>query len=373
MAFTERYVSVTGAGAHDGTSAATAWTWAEMLGAANGGAESRAGKRYNIISGTYANTTDTTAWSVAGGAATAAAPCALRGYTSTIGDLEANGRTAGGALVTTNFPAVTWTTGSTVLPAFMITQHVSFASATTGTTVTTGTDNIIRRCVINNTHASGGGVIALYTSTTYTLAVDCDSTTSSSHANSIAFSIERGTAQNCLGINASGVAFDLGVFGSAFDCMARDSTIGARTATLISTIRGMSFRACVTAINNTGEVQGAINCVCWGTGGASKFYNSTTSVRRTFLSNNAIGNCTGGDAGTAYTNLGDWPDVSPLALTADPFTSSTDLTLNSTSGGGADCKGVGLFPYMDIGAIQVQAAAGGGARSHLPAGLSGMG
>lgn len=373
MAFTERYVSVAGAGTHDGQSAANAWTWAEMLAAANGGAESRAGKRYNIISGTYANTTDTTAWSVAGGAATAAAPCALQGYNTVIGDLEANGRTAGGALVTTNFPLVTWTTGNTTLPAFMIVQQVSFTSAALNATVTAGTDNVIRRCVLVNTHATTGAAQGVYTSTTYSLVVDCDATVFSNSTASIAMAIDRGTAQNCLVINGSGIGINLGGFAAAHDCMIRDSARGIVTSILINTIRGCSFRSCVTAIDNGGEVQGIVNCVCWGTGGASKFYNSTTSVRRTFLSNNAIGSCTGGDSSTPYTNLGDWSNVSPIALTSDPFTSSGDLTLNSTAGGGADCKGVGLFPYIDLGAIQAQAAAGGVTRARLPSGLSGMG
>jgi len=47
MAITEKYASVAGAGDHNGTSAAHAWTLAEAIAAAV------AGDRINLISGTY--------------------------------------------------------------------------------------------------------------------------------------------------------------------------------------------------------------------------------------------------------------------------------------------------------------------------------
>jgi hypothetical protein len=96
MAFTERYVTVAGAGAHDGTSEANAWTFAEMITAAPSG-----GTRVNVKAGSYSVGAYTL------GAGTAAAPFVIRGYNSTPGDLDNLGRDATGALVTTNMPDIT--------------------------------------------------------------------------------------------------------------------------------------------------------------------------------------------------------------------------------------------------------------------------
>src|SRR5688572_31804779 len=96
MAWTERYVSVAGGGAHDGTSEADAWTLADAI-AAYG-----TGQRINVKAGTYANTTTGRTFATAG---TTTAPIWWRGYNTTIGDLDdvVDGAASG--------PQITFTTG----------------------------------------------------------------------------------------------------------------------------------------------------------------------------------------------------------------------------------------------------------------------
>lgn len=99
MAFTEKYVTVSGAGAHDGSSEANAWTFAEMIAAAPA-----AGTRVNIKTGTYNSGTVTLPAS-----GSSSAPIILRGYSSSIGDLDAQGRDDDSLLNTTNMPDFTLT------------------------------------------------------------------------------------------------------------------------------------------------------------------------------------------------------------------------------------------------------------------------
>ena len=78
MAFNEKYVTVTGGGLHDGSSEANAWTFAEAY------SNHAAGDRLNIKAGTYNVDAVYNAW-VQGSIST---PISLRGYKTTIGDLD---------------------------------------------------------------------------------------------------------------------------------------------------------------------------------------------------------------------------------------------------------------------------------------------
>jgi hypothetical protein len=118
MAFTEKYVTVAGAGAHDGSSEANAWTFAEMIAAAPG-----AGTRVNIKAGSYSEGATTLPSS-----GTVSAPIVLRGYNSSIGDLDGQGRGSDGLLNTTNMPDVTITATWTPSP-FCICQNIDFTGA----------------------------------------------------------------------------------------------------------------------------------------------------------------------------------------------------------------------------------------------------
>jgi len=107
MAWTERYVTTTGAGLHDGSSEANAWDLAEAITNVN------AGHRVNVKAGTYANTTTSRTFGTGAGAATTTAPKWWRGYKTAIGDMDAHPattRTAG-----TDFPLLTFTSGTVLV------------------------------------------------------------------------------------------------------------------------------------------------------------------------------------------------------------------------------------------------------------------
>lgn len=109
MAITEYYVSTAGAGAHDGTSAANALTFSEMVTQINAlGAGGGAGRRYNITGNHTARGASDTI--TVGGTATS--PMILRGYNATIGDLDNGTRDSYGALVVTNTPQITYSAGN---------------------------------------------------------------------------------------------------------------------------------------------------------------------------------------------------------------------------------------------------------------------
>lgn len=98
MAYTERYVTSAASGGGAGTSG-DPWTWAESL------SNAAAGDRVNIQSDAGYSTSGGTISS----AGTLNSRIVFRGYNSTIGDLENQGRNADGSLNTTNFPVITVT------------------------------------------------------------------------------------------------------------------------------------------------------------------------------------------------------------------------------------------------------------------------
>jgi hypothetical protein len=79
MAWTEKYVTVSGGGLHDGSSEANAWTLAEAA------SNAAAGERHNIKAGTYTLTSNVT-FNPSGVSTTS--PFSLRGYKATIGDMD---------------------------------------------------------------------------------------------------------------------------------------------------------------------------------------------------------------------------------------------------------------------------------------------
>lgn len=126
MAWTERYCIDGGAGLHDGTSEANAWSLAEAIANAAGG------HRINVKAATFANTTTSRTFGTGGGAATTAAPKWWRGYKATIGDMDghpSSTRTAG-----TDFPLFTFTTGSvTVSDPHNTFSNIEFRGTAPGT------------------------------------------------------------------------------------------------------------------------------------------------------------------------------------------------------------------------------------------------
>lgn len=343
MAFTEKYVTNSGAGAADGSSLANAWSWATML------TTLAAGQRANV----QGAITRTGLLDVFSNVGTAANPMSIRGINSTPGDLEANGRTRGGALITTNFPVVTYTTGRLVIPAGTLFEHMSITSARSGYGLDIPSSSYIRRCVSANTHASGSACAGINLGGS---AEDCDFSCISS--SSTAYAVTGGLfIHNCLisGTNSGCGGILAGVQAKIIGCMIRDVSFGIVAQGYTDAVL-CAFRNITGAyVKNTGNHVRVSNSVAWGSGGSSQWYNSggTTVMHCQF--NNFIGNM-----GAADADEGNWPVYNETALTADPFTSSADLTLNNTAGGGAVVRGAGYPAYIDGGAWQHQDAAAGG-------------
>ncbi len=128
MAWSERYCSPTGAGAHDGLTAGDAWTLAEAISGVN------AGHRVNMIAGTYNSGTPTTnrTFGTGAGAGTTTAPKWWRGYNSAIGDLDTlptTARTPG-----TDCPLISFSTGlPRVSDSFNVFSNMEFRGTAPGT------------------------------------------------------------------------------------------------------------------------------------------------------------------------------------------------------------------------------------------------
>jgi hypothetical protein len=105
MAFTIRYVSVAGSGAHDGTTEGNAFTWAEMVADM---ATPRTGHWYWTLKGDYGDIGATTFT-----AGTASAANVVAGYSAVIDDLGGV-RDNAGFLVTTNMPEISITANWTM-------------------------------------------------------------------------------------------------------------------------------------------------------------------------------------------------------------------------------------------------------------------
>jgi len=148
MAYTERYTTVAGGGAHDGTSEANAWTWAEMRVVSHS-----PGDKINIKAGSYGTVTGFTS-----PAGDATQQIIYSGYNSVIDDLDNQGNNADGSLNTTNFPTITLS--SIITPAvFNVFQNLLIsASLTTAPIYTTANDGwCIKSCLIIQT-GTGYGV-----------------------------------------------------------------------------------------------------------------------------------------------------------------------------------------------------------------------
>jgi hypothetical protein len=152
MAYTERYVTSAASGGGDGSSGSP-WTLAEAFSNAS------AGDRVNIQSDAAYSSGAVTLTN----SGTSAQAICYRGYNSTIGDLENQGRNSDTSLNTTNFPAIT-TTGAIVPVSHTIFQNLNLSGSVSGSIVGSGASPdqcSFIECSITNT-ASNASARALY-------------------------------------------------------------------------------------------------------------------------------------------------------------------------------------------------------------------
>ena len=378
MAITEKYVTSAGAGAHDGSDDANAFSWAEMVTDINAGG--KAGNRYNCRNdATYSRTTTTDTLT---GDGTATSPIIIRGYSSSITD-GYQGRTSGnGALVTTNMPAITYTTGALSGGGsdFIIYESLNISGApSSGTISGIGAGCAVARCVVVNssTNAAAVGIRA----GAATIIFDCDVSltgasggtaaihTTSTFLRAVANRVKGGPAIGINVNNSSGhVIVDNVVYASTGigiasantggPCVIYGNTIVGGTSDGIDIVTGTTVLQCI--INNMITDNGG-----YGIDGVSAANAIFAAYNRT------RDNTSGAD------NLAtDWLAATKYGqVTTDTGGASTDYT----NSGGNDYSLIAASPatdagqpaYRDIGALQRQEVAGGGAVPHF--GLSAAG
>lgn len=367
MAWTERYVSVAGGGAHDGTTEADAWTLAEAI-----AAPYAAGQRINVKAGTYANTTNTRTFGVAG---TTTAPIWWRGYNTTIGDLDSSHALA--------LPAITFTTGVfDITGSYHIFSNldISGASVTTAQVrMRTGSNCWLDRCRVENTAANAAGrAVSLATANQLVTRSFLKSTAS---ADVVAADALGATVIGCAIVNGKdGVAIIAIAACVVAFCTFRDQAANAISAnganrywllnnSIYSPVSdGLDINTTVTA---WAVVANNIISECGAFGLTNGTGTNTANIIR--LHNDFYSNSSGNENG-----FGDTPSLAEQTESSSPFTSSTDLTIGN--GSNAIANGLpGLFEnesytsYLDIGAVQRVEPASGGMLRHpgMNGGLNG--
>ena len=159
-AITERYVTSAGAGTADGSSEANAMSYASFKDymETGGSFTATAGDRFNLKGSFTIGATDS--W-VNGGSATS--PVIVRGYSTTITDGYQGRTNDNGALVTTNFATLTYSSTfrlNNTGASWVILENLNIVANVSNTVVTFPNDCAIVRCRIENssTNTASGGV-----------------------------------------------------------------------------------------------------------------------------------------------------------------------------------------------------------------------
>lgn len=361
MAFTEKFVSAAAGGGGTGNSAGDPYTWAEMI--THSG--SNTGHRYNILKGTYSlSSTDTL------GSGTAAAPNEFSGYGTSEQDQDTlRDDPCAAALDVSNFPVIDYSGGGGTLTGGgnIIVRNLHVKNDNNGTVFACGTNNAVMHCKIENTHASGSSVVACQIGTSGSLVLDCDLVIASTANGAVALNADRGSvgSSRLSGTGIGGIGVQCGGWTTVTRCALIGFFRAIECNSTYTFVYGCSFRNFTgSAVYHSAGLLGFVGNVVYSTQTGSNLVNIGGAVRAHFQINNARSTA-GSDA-----NEGDWPVQGEVTLTADPFTSSSDLTLNATAGGGAACKDVALGPNLDAGAAQ-SAGAGGGGGLLVPLGMAG--
>lgn len=353
MSITEKYCTTTGAGAHDGSSEANAWSLTEAL------SNAAAGQRVNVKKGTYtlaANFAPTNAGTVS-------QPMIWRGYNSTIGDLDItavlNQKTL--EIDATNMPLFDGGSSWAVIP----TAHMIFEAIA----VTQSGDR--RSFQINNTNIMA-----------YLCKLECSGNSANQAAVAIASAGGALCFCECNQTNTGGSSFGA-IYGTAaariHGCRVRGKSSGSTNAAII--LAGGSSVTDTIAIhdggiginfNATTNNSAVVNCTVigantdfWGINGVAtiapliincngtdggRFWNnanSGTSDRPVYRMFNRTRNNTNADVGSA-----DWPIYG--AITADrgsdyvDLSGKTDYRLVNTS----PALGAAQPGWKDTGALQ---------------------
>jgi len=368
MAITEKYCSVAGGGAHDGSSAANAWTLAEAV------AGAAAGNRVNIAAGTY-----TLGASVTFPAGTVAAPIIWRGYNAAIGDLTVAACQSAATLAidATNFPVIAGGASWTVTAGnYNILEALSLTgSANAVLLVMTGTTQTA--ILVKVAHSGSGGSVAAVQSGGGNAIINCDFNASNTGASPFAcLYVSSGSGTRIVatrlryaGNNGTSAAAYLGTGAhSLLRCLLiATQKHGVFNNTLSPTTLIADCTIYATAGDAVQGVNGAatgmpliVNCMVTD---SSRFWNnlnSGTSDRPVMRYWNRTRDNANADVGSA-----DWPVYN--AVTTDTGNWSTDFAADPSGDtdwrliAASPATGAGQIPGLDIGALQRVATTGGGA------------
>ncbi len=346
-AITERYVTSTGTDTYaNSTNSATPMSLTTAL------ANAVAGDRINVKAATYSQTTTTNTVTNSG---TITSPIIFRGYSSSIADGNLGRTNGNGALVTTNMPSITYTTGRMNTTAtFILWESINFSGAPSNPVLSLPGNSAARNCkaVNSSTNASAVGITATGNNA---IIFDCDSELSGASGGSAGVN-SGGTSARVLcnrikggpaiGIicSASNAVVGNVIFASTGNHISMNSTAGVPLifgntlvgggADAINIITGTTGLQCI--INNmlTDNTGNGINMVSTSNGAFSA-YNRTRG--------NAAGYAHAGDWSTATK----YSDVTSGSGTDYVNSGSNDYRLLYSS----PAHGAGWFPYADIGAL----------------------
>lgn len=370
MAFTEKYVTVSGGGLHDGSSEANAWTLAEGI------ANATSGDRVNIKKGTYSQGSTSVDFNVSG---TASSPIFWRGYDNTPGDIDADN--------SLQKPEITFgNAGLTISGSNQILQNVKITGSKSSSALVlcSGGYTKILRCFIENTNASS-------TASAFRSAPGVSQTTFAINCFFAATSTANSVIQSRRSLLLTGCVINSGVKGLVFDNITTVATtsvtrcifkaqstncIEAQGVSATLYVRENTFYSCgshaITVLNAAAptllyEISNNVFSEIAG----DAIRNGTGSVQNYFVAfNNLFHNV----SGSFYANQGDDPNFYSLQDSLSPFVDSlsSDFTLASSSNG----YSTGLpnahenqvfSSNQDIGAIQhadPSSSGGGGAVLH---------
>lgn len=336
MAYTEKYVTQDGAGAHDGTSLANAWSFAEML------SNQVAGERANVFGDvTYASSV---MWTNDG---TSASSMAIRGCNAALGDLDTPQRTSGGALVKDDFPVITLTAGGGIVPLvpsnFLDVSNLHIhKTASTAYCIEPGSNTygVIRNCVIED--SSSGEAVKF--SSSYMSMANCDIINNHTSLNRLVH-LFRGSAYGCRITNPGGGSGSAVYLTNLISGISKFQFLDCGTCVEIAGanqtfVTDCSARNCDTFIDNGDTTNSLLlaNNVAWGSNAAGSEFIKCDSDTLIGIIGNGYGNFA-----DANQNIGNSQEILKVALSADPFESSSDLSLNNTAGGGAALRNAGAL------------------------------
>lgn len=373
MALTKRYVRAdadgTGDGTTDANSGATgAFTIEQMITDIN---TPHAAYKYLVKAGTYARTTSSVTLT---GDGTPTSPIVIEGFNTTEGDLYAQGRSSGGALDTTNFPEITFTTGFLNANGanYLVIACIKLSGAPANAVLVATSRFQGRRLHVTNTNSSSASGTGISLGSIESTLIDCDVlTTSGGGTNAIRSLSSNNVISGCRAKCPAGTGilirssttvrgctiYECGTHGVATDNVPSNPIIMDNTIVNCSS-NGIDIIASSTAIH---VITG--NHIT-GCGGYGIEFNASTCVKTlgwNRFRDNTSGNINGTD---------DWTeDTICIQITsddsdADDFTDQTtdDYSLKSTAAG--HFKNIGYL--KNIGANGTPAAtSGGGSALHL--------